>query len=157
MLAAWRAPLISRIQRSTFAAVVPGVILLVSTTGFIGAASPDSLNAVDRAKQKRTMADMRAIGAAIEAYSVDNYVYPIAATAATLRFSLEPRYINPMPQTDGWGNAFQVSSVPSTYTLYSAGKDGAGSTCTAGTTTHFFDEICMVNGGFTRYPAGPQQ
>ena len=152
--------LVSRFQRTvpTFAAVVAGVVLFVSMAGVIGAiASPDSLNAVDREKQKRTVAAMRSIGAAIEAYSVDNYVYPIAATAPQLRTSLEPRYINSMPVTDGWGNAFQVDSVTVAYTLFSRGKDGTGSTCTPGTTSHFFDEICMVNGGFTRYPAGPQQ
>ena len=127
-------------------------------TGFIGAiASPDSLNAVDREKQKRTMADMRAIGAAIEAYGVDNSVYPIAATVLALRPSLEPRYINPMPLSDGWGNPFQVSSVTTAYTLSSLAKDGAFTGCTPGTTTHFADDICLVNGGFTRYPAGPQQ
>lgn len=141
-----------------FAAVVASVILVVAMTGVIDAiASPDSLNAVDRGKQKRTMAAMRSIGAAIEAYGVDNSVYPVAATVFSLRPLLEPRYINPMPLLDGWGNPFQVSSVTTAYTLSSLAKDGAFEGCNPGTTTHFFDDICLVNGGFTRYPAGPQQ
>jgi type II secretory pathway pseudopilin PulG len=134
------------------------VLTFVAVVACIGAiASPDSLNAVDRGKQKRTMAAMRSIGAAIEAYSVDNYVYPVAASMPQLRPLIEPRYIKALPMLDGWGNSFQVDSSTSSYTLFSWGKDGAGVTCIAATTTLFNDQVCMVNGGFTRYPVGPQQ
>ncbi|HEX4826011.1 MAG TPA: type II secretion system protein GspG [Candidatus Polarisedimenticolaceae bacterium] len=150
-------PTISRTPRAflSFAAAAAGMILVVSMTGVI--ASPDSLNGVDREKQKRTMAAMRSIGAAMEAYSVDNNVYPVAASILSLRPLLEPRYINPLPMTDGWGWSFSISSVPSAYTLLSLGKDGTIISCAPARTTDFRDDICMVNGGFTRYPAGPQQ
>jgi len=130
----------------------------MAMTGVIGAiAGPETSNAVDRGKQKRTMAAMRSIGAAIESYAVDNNVYPITSSVESLRPLLEPRYIKAMPMSDGWGQSFQIDASTSSYTLFSFGKDGAGVTCTAGTTTHFFNEICFVNGAFTRYPSGPQQ
>ncbi len=134
------------------------LLIVVAIIGIIAAiAIPNLLNAIDRGKQKRTMADMRSIGTAVESYAVDNNVYPTAATAAALKLLVEPIYIKSMPTADGWSNNFQVASVTTQYTVYSFGKDGAGNTCTAGTTTLFADEICFINGQFLRYPQGSQQ
>ncbi len=134
------------------------LLIVVAIIGIIAAiAIPNLLNAIDRGKQKRTMADMRSIGTAVESYAVDNNVYPTAATAGALKLLVEPIYIKSMPTADGWSNDFQVASVSAEYTIYSFGKDGAGNTCTAGTTTQFADEICYINGQFIRYPQGSQQ
>src|SRR5512136_2115508 len=125
------------------------LLIVVAIIGIIAAiAIPNLLNAIDRGKQKRTMADMRSIGTAVESYAVDNNVYPVATTAATLQTLVEPIYIKKMPTADGWANTFQVTATTTQYTLYSYGKDGTGSTCTAGTTTLFSDEICFVDGQF---------
>ena len=134
------------------------LLIVVAIIGIIAAiAIPNLLNAIDRGKQKRTMADMRSIGTAVESYAVDNNVYPVAATAAVLKGLVEPIYIKTMPTADGWSNNFQVDSITTQYTIYSFGKDGAGNTCTAGTTQLFNDEICFINGQFLRYPQGSQQ
>ena len=134
------------------------LLIVVAIIGIIAAiAIPNLLNAIDRGKQKRTMADMRSIGTAVESYAVDNNVYPVAASAATLQGLVQPLYIKTMPTTDGWNNTIQVAAVTTQYTIYSMGKDGSGSTCTAATTTTFNDEICFINGQFLRYPAGSQQ
>ena len=135
------------------------LLIVVAIIGIIAAiAIPNLLNAIDRGKQKRTMADMRSLGTAVESYAVDNNVYPVVATAAALKTVVEAgAYIKNMPTADGWSNTFVVDSVSTQYTLYSMGKDGSGSTCTAGTTTNFNDEICFINGQFLRYPAGSQQ
>ena len=134
------------------------LLIVVAIIGIIAAiAIPNLLNAIDRGKQKRTMADMRSIGTAVESYAVDSNVYPVATTAAALKLLVEPIYIKTMPTTDGWSNAFQVASVTTQYTIYSFGKDGAGTTCTQGTTQLFSDEICFINGQFLRYPQGSQQ
>ena len=62
--------------------------------GIIAAiAIPNLLNAIDRGKQKRTMADIRSLGTAVETYSIDNNDYPTAATMAALEVVLEPTYI----------------------------------------------------------------
>ena len=121
-------------------------------------AIPNLLNAIDRGKQKRTMADMRSLGTAVESYAVDNNVYPVVSTAATLKTVVEAgAYIKNMPVADGWNNTFVVDSITTQYTLYSTGKDGSGTICAAGTTTTFNDQICFINGQFLRYPAGSQQ
>ena len=135
------------------------LLIVVAIIGIIAAiAIPNLLNAIDRGKQKRTMADMRSLGTAVESYAVDNNVYPVAATAAILKGIVEVgAYMKNMPTADGWNNTFVVNSIATQYTLYSTGKDGSGSTCTAGTTTSFNDEICFINGQFLRYPAGSQQ
>ena len=134
------------------------LLIVVAIIGIIAAiAIPNRLNAIDRGKQKRTMADMRSIGTAIESYAVDNNVYPIATTSAVLSTLVSPVYIKTMPQMDGWAHTFQVTAATTDYTVYSQGKDGTGTTCTAATTTTFNDEICFVNGQFQRYPAGTQQ
>ncbi len=49
------------------------LLIVVAIIGIIAAiAIPNLLNAIDRGKQKRTMADMRSVGTAIESYAVDN-------------------------------------------------------------------------------------
>jgi type II secretion system protein G len=134
------------------------LLIVVAIIGIIAAiAIPNLLNAIDRGKQKRTMADLRSIGTAVESYAVDNNVYPVAATVAALDTSVAPIYIKVMPNNDGWNNAFQVDASTTAYTLYSFGKDGTGTTCTALVTTTFIDQICFVNGQFLRYPQGTQQ
>ena len=135
------------------------LLIVVAIIGLIAAiAIPNLLNAIDRGKQKRTMADMHALAMAVEAYAVDNDDYPVASTAAALKTILEAgAYIKSMPVADGWNNTFVVDSITTQYTLYSTGKDGSGTTCTAGTTTTFNDQICFINGQFLRYPAGSQQ
>ena len=105
------------------------LLIVVAIIGIIAAiAIPNLLNAIDRGKQKRTMADLRSIGTSIEAYAVDNNVYPTAADAATLAGAITPVYIKSMPQTDGWSNTLQVDATSSAYTIYSQGKDGTGTT-----------------------------
>ena len=135
------------------------LLIVVAIIGIIAAiAIPNLLNAIDRGKQKRTMADMRSLGTAVESYAVDNNVYPVATTAVALKTIVETgAYIKNMPTVDGWNNTFAVASATTEYTLYSLGKDNAGTTCTTGTTTTFNDQICFINGQFLRYPAGSQQ
>jgi general secretion pathway protein G len=134
------------------------LLIVVAIIGILASiAIPNLLNAVDKSKQKRTMADMRAIGTAVEAYSVDSTIYPTATGVAALRAVIDPTYIREMPILDGWSNPFQVDSSATQYTIYSQGKDGAGSSCPPGTTSTFNDQICFVNGQFQRFPLGPQQ
>ena len=136
------------------------LLIVVAIIGIIAAiAIPNLLNAIDRGKQKRTMADMRSLGTAVESYAVDNNVYPQATSAAALKTIVEAgAYIKNMPTQDGWSHDFQVAAVTTEYTLYSKGKNNTGAaTCATGTTASFSDSICFINGQFLRYPAGSQQ
>ena len=136
------------------------LLIVVAIIGIIAAiAIPNLLNAIDRGKQKRTMADLRSIGTAVETYAVDNSVYPVAATAAILKPIIENgAYMKTMPSKDGWQNDFLVDSVTTGYTLQSPGKLGVNDGCVAGTlTTLFVNDICFQNGQFIQYPNGGQQ
>jgi type II secretion system protein G len=135
------------------------LLIVVAIIGIIAAiAIPNLLNAIDRGKQKRSMADIRSIGTAVESYAVDNNVYPVAATAAVLSGLIAPTYIKTMPLTDGWSNTFGVNAVAAQYTLTSLGRDGASQGCVAGTITTGFDQdLCFSNGQFVQYPQGTQK
>jgi len=135
------------------------LLIVVAIIGIIAAiAIPNLLNAIDRGKQKRTMADLRSIGTAVETYAVDQNVYPVAATIAAMQALIEPTYIRSAPATDGWSNGMGVASVTTTYTVCSGGKDGG--VCTgdaAGATNLFSDSITFVDGQFVQWPEGVQQ
>jgi len=137
------------------------LLIVVAIIGIIAAiAIPNLLNAIDRGKQKRTMADIRSVGTAVESYAVDNNVYPAVTTAATLQTVIQAgAYMKNMPLVDGWSHTFVVDSSTVAYTLSSTGKDGAPTACpiVATTTQSFNDEICFINGQFMQYPAGSQQ
>jgi type II secretion system protein G len=136
------------------------LLIVVAIIGIIAAiAIPNLLNAIDRGKQKRTMADMRSIGTAVESFAVDNNVYPVAATPAILKPIIENgAYMKTMPSVDGWQNAFLVDSATTGYTLQSPGKLGVNNGCVSGTlTTLFTADICFQNGQFIQYPNGGQQ
>ena len=61
------------------------LLIVVAIIGIIAAiAIPNLLNAIDRGKQKRTMADLRSMGTSIEEYSIDNNFYPDATDVASL-------------------------------------------------------------------------
>jgi Tfp pilus assembly protein PilE len=143
-------------------AVVVAIAVAIPVMLFVGGilaaiAIPNFLNAVDRGKQKRTMADLRSIGSAVETYAVDHREYPTATTAAELEAALEPDYIRSMPAVDGWGHALEVNSTSTHYALLSHGKDGTGDDCEPAQTVRFNDEICFVDGEFIRYPQGSQR
>ena len=136
------------------------LLIVVAIIGIIAAiAIPNLLNAIDRGKQKRTMADLRSVGTAIESYSIDNNFYPIAANIGALATSVEPLYIRNTPATDGWNKRIGVDCITTEYTLCSGGKDGAAD-CTgdgAGPMHEFTDSITFTNGQFVQWPEGSQQ
>ena len=146
-------------QMAMVITVVVGVALLaIPIAGIIAAiAIPNLLNAVDRGKQKRTMADTKSIATAVEAFAVDHDAYPVADSVDELAQQLSPTYLANVPRLDGWSHPFQVSSRADGYLIYSFGKDGQGSNCDDGPTQSFNDEICFADGDFVRYPSGTQR
>jgi len=150
------------------------LLIVIAIIGILAAiAIPNLLSAVQRGKQKRTMADMRSLATAIEAYAVDNNVYPtggcatgLFTTAGTAMNStsltiLVPTYIATPPRTDGWGHPllYNTTTPGDQYNLVSRGRDGAATPATpvCGTTTDFNDDIIYSNGTFLQWPEGSQQ
>jgi len=147
------------------------LLIVIAIIGILAAiAIPNLLNAVQRGKQKRTMSDMRALATAVEAYAVDNNVYPTATCASGLLTSgdaqigtqsfqlLTPTYIATPPRVDGWGRLYYYLQGPAgnTYLIRSMGRDGATASLTCGTTTDFNDDIAYCNGTFIQWPEGTQ-
>ena len=150
------------------------LLIVIAIIGILAAiAIPNLLNAVQRGKQKRTMADMRALATAVEAYAVDNNIYPTAGCAVGLYTAvgtavsdtsftlLQPTYIARAPKVDGWGHFYLYSQeTPSgnSYTIISQGRDGAPmGAFPCGTTTDFNDDIVYGNGVFLQWPEGTQK
>ena len=138
------------------------LLIVVAIIGIIAAiAIPNLLNAIDRGKQKRTMADMRSLGTSVESYAVDNNFYPkgmASIAAAALSTHVSPIYIKTVPTTDGWNNAWDCdsSATGSQYTITSPAKDGTQGTQTGGQTADFTCDILFANGQFFQWPQGTQ-
>jgi type II secretion system protein G len=158
------------------------LLIVVAIIGILAAiAIPNLLTAMARAKQKRTMADMRTIATAWEARATDTNRYNAAGTAAATNCTLpttvytasamdvilSPTYMKILPAKDGWGQKFEYRAdqamgltgvAAQTYAIVSYGKDGitqGGVTC--GATTNFDCDIVYSQGTFMAYPEGVQQ
>ena len=133
----------------------------------VAIAIPNLLNAIQRAKQRRTMGDIRSTATAVEAYAVDFNRYPPAAAftydlrrsaSRTRRHArqrcsnyISPTYIKVVPLADGWNSWFLYGTDAngSAYVLASGGKDGTSPTLhPAGPTTDFNADIIYINGQF---------
>ena len=137
------------------------LLIVVAIIGIVAAiAIPNLLNAIDRSKQKRTMADMRSAGTACEEYSIDNNYYPVATSQANISAisnNLQPTYIKVVPSLDGWGWNIQYGTTTggTAYTIRSLGKDGTKNG-QSGPTASFNCDIVFQVGQFTAYPQGIQ-
>ncbi len=129
------------------------LLIVVAIIGIIAAiAVPNLLNAIQRGKQKRTMADMRSLGTGMGTYEIDYNQYP------TTLAGLAPDYLKNPPANDGWNTAWVTTFGTQEYTVVSLGKnqaaDGAGSY--GGTTSTFNADIVYSSGTFIQYPDGKQ-
>ena len=136
------------------------LLIVVAIIGIIAAiAIPNLLNAIDRGKQKRTMADVRSLGTAVESYAVDNNFYPKVNSYGAVTPFLMPIYIKTTPTADGWNKAWEFQGDTTNgvdYTLISRAKDGIASAITGGTTADFDCDIIFSNGQFFQWPQGTQ-
>ncbi len=136
------------------------LLIVVAIIGIIAAiAIPNLLNAIDRGKQKRTMADIRSLGTAVESYAVDNNFYPKVGTYALVTPFVQPIYIKTAPTADGWNKVWEYTGDTTngvTYTLFSRAKDGIASAVTGGQTPDFNCDIIFSDGQFFQWPQGTQ-
>ena len=153
------------------------LLIVVAIIGIIVAiAIPNLLNAIQRAKQRRTMGDIRTIATAIEAYAVDMNRYPPAAGSLRppgrrlqadsdrRRRACTTTSPRPTSRPSPWPTAGTPgSSTPPTPTapptsLRSVGKDGSAPDYSAvGPTTDFNSDIVYTNGPFLQWPEGVQR
>ena len=150
------------------------LLIVVAIIGILAAiAIPNLLTAMQRSKQKRTMADVRTIATAWEARATDLNKYNAAGVTlpgtsiavSNLNSYLAPTYVKTFPDKDGWGNqwafladqAWGAATAAQQYVIISYGKDGAASAYPGGATTNFDCDIVYGNGTFIQYPEGVQQ
>jgi len=146
------------------------LLIVVAIIGILAAiAIPNLLAALNRSRQKRSMADMRTIATAwearaadVNAYSAAGLTWPPATASVTSMTFLAPTYIKKLPVYDGWNAEFRVSSnVSNAYTVKSYGADRVETTTATSAAeqaaTHNFDcDIILSNGFFVQYPEGAQ-
>jgi type II secretion system protein G len=146
--------------------VVVGIIGILSAIAMI-----NYMVALDKSKQKRSMADIRSIANAWEARATDMGTYSAAGTGTeiyvwpTIELShedmlalLHPTYIRPLARTDGWGRDYDFALDPGTggstsYGIRSSGKDGSfEESYESPFTTRFECDIVYSNGNFVVSP-----
>ncbi len=162
------------------------LLIVVAIIGILAAvAIPNLLTALQRAKQKRTMADMHSIATAWEARATDTNRYNAAGTISVLNVctsdlsdadmygALVPTYVKVVPTKDGWGNplryrtqfAMGAANQSNDYVIWSAGRNGTSSglggfdataSSPGGATTSYNDDIIYSDGVFVQYPEGVQ-
>lgn len=153
------------------------LLIVVAIIGILAAiAVPNLLTALQRAKQKRTMADMRTISSAWEARAVDRDTYGSAGLSfawptqnvgpMAMNTLLAPTYIKAVPRYDGWrGRYFYamdavVGDEAQVYGIRSGGRDAAfeGTGYAIGTQTRDFNcDIIYSGGAFIQWPEGLQK
>jgi general secretion pathway protein G len=138
------------------------LLIVVTIIGIIAAlAFPNLRAAMDRAKQKATMSNMRSIGNALEMYSVDHNTYPRGlndAGGSALGPMLSPGYMRTVPPTDEWNNPWHIdtNATGSQYTITSFGRDGQPGSNTGGGTSDVNCDIVYTNSAFFQWPGGAQ-
>jgi general secretion pathway protein G len=173
----WYAKEVFFMKRNSKGFTLIELLIVVAIIGIIVAiAIPNLLNAIQRAKQRRTMGDIRTSATAIEAYAVDMNRYPpasgnydipggisvgTATVGANMSKYVSPTYVKAVPLTDGWNSWFlyNTDTNGTVYVLASGAKDGSMSVTTAGVgpTTDFNQDIVYANGSFLQWPEGVQR
>jgi type II secretion system protein G len=152
------------------------LLIVVAIIGIIAALLiPNFLDALQKAKQKRTVADIRNIGTAEMSWLTDQIAAAAAGQAnnvvdlndysasdpATLASYLVPQYIQDVPVLDGWKNSYSFYlttdfSNKQIMLTRSGGQGGSFSSdsYTAGAfdPTDYEEDIVWADGFFVRWP-----
>jgi type II secretory pathway pseudopilin PulG len=153
-----------------------GCFVFVAFSGIIAALLiPNFLDALQKAKQKRTLADMRDVGTALVAYATDNNgTFPAGESLEEVRSTLSPKYMATVPTVDGWKRPFRYAcwqENPNSpgcdhFRVASAGRDGVFESEDLSQygqetfeVTDYDRDIVLGDGEFLQYPVrtGPPQ
>jgi general secretion pathway protein G len=150
------------------------LLIVVAIIGILAAiAIPNLLTAMQRSRQKRSMADMRTNAQALEARATDVNEYTIPGAEVQITWPnptrnvvelspyLTPTYVKRIPVYDGWSMPFLFSSDVDSYAFKSYGADKTSNSDTTSatapiTTSNFDCDIIFSEGTFVMYPEGVQ-
>jgi len=157
------------------------LLIVVAIIGIIAAILiPNLIDALQKAKQKRTMADARNTGTALMSWLTDQVsaagagqntatvtdwgsVVAYSDITATLRPSSTFFYMQDVPDKDGWKNTFEYRIntnllAAQVILIRSGGRDTSfdGDTYTVGPflPTDYNQDIVWADGFFVRWPGG---
>ena len=128
------------------------LLIVVAIIGIIAAiAVPQLMNAMDRGRQRRSMADMRNIATANGTMRVDTGAYALALADLSAN-----GYMQVTPSNDGWGTGYTYVTGVDTYTISSLGSDGiAGPPAPVTWINDPYDpDISLTDGQFIQAPTG---
>jgi general secretion pathway protein G len=151
------------------------LLIVVAIIGIIAALLvPNFIDALQKAKQKRTVADQRDWGVAAMSWLTDQVGAAAAGASVTIadwsgtdvradiEAQLTPRYIQQVPQRDGWKHDFEYRLDTSNplaervALVYSGGRDGSAiqGTYSVGNfdPTDYDQDIIWADGYFIRWP-----
>ena len=140
------------------------LLIVVAIIGLIAAvAIPNLLDAIQRGKQKRTMADIRTVATAVEAYSIDHSQppqYPQGPILDAMADDLQEAHLKECPRSDGWRRPlYYASASVDHYTIGSGGADGSVPDMSGheGATHDLSADIVFSDGMFRQWPEGLQE
>jgi prepilin-type N-terminal cleavage/methylation domain-containing protein len=175
--------MLSRIRNRQKGFTLIELLIVVAIIGIIAALLiPNFLDALQKAKQKRTVADIRNAGTAMFSWLTDQVGAAAAGAAATtnvdfgsygtvktgssLSTILVPQYLQAVPSVDGWKNPYEYYLKTGTQVLdqqvmaiRSLGRGGASDatnyTVTSFDPTDYNQDIAWADGFFVRWPQKP--
>lgn len=137
------------------------LLIVVAIIGIVAAiALPNLLVAIQKGRQKASMADMSSIAKAIESYRIDHGIVPnVPGTVTNLENDwFIPFYIKKLPPIDSWGTVFIYQTDLELYTLISYGRDQAPGPepsepfYNVTNIEHFNFDLVLSGGTFTQGP-----
>jgi type IV pilus assembly protein PilA len=155
------------------------LLIVVAIIGIIAAMLiPNFLDALQKAKQKRTVADIRNVGTAMMSWLTDQIGGAAAGRSSTtgqvdmgsyvqqdvadLQSILSPQYIQQLPEKDGWKNNYvyylntENPLAAQVMAIFSGARDGSDPETEYTTTnfdpTDYNQDIVWADGFFVRWP-----
>jgi type II secretion system protein G len=132
------------------------LLIVVAIIGIVAAiAIPSLQQAIEKAKQRGTMADMRMLGQGVNMYQIDESIFPASATPMPTLQTMLQKYAKSRPPTkDRWARFMNYTSDGrSWYSIESYGRDGIdGVDITPLTKLQFELDLVYASGQFTASP-----
>jgi prepilin-type N-terminal cleavage/methylation domain-containing protein len=171
--------MLSRIRNRQKGFTLIELLIVVAIIGIIAALLiPNFLDALQKAKQKRTVADIRNTGTAMFSWLTDQVgaaaagaaasdvnlsSYGSVLTAAQVGSVLVPQYMQDMPGADGWKTPYDYylntanPLAPNVMAIRSKGRnkaaEGSGTySVTSFDPTNYDQDIVWADGFFVRWP-----
>jgi general secretion pathway protein G len=150
------------------------LLIVVAIIGIIAAiAIPNLISAMQRARQKRAIGELRGMATACTSYSTDTNAFPLATPTFTATdaipqmVELAPYYMKSVPNPDPWAHKYEyaTNAEAQDFAIRSLGVKSAEDTPNFETvivlsyhpTGCFENDIVWANGAFVYAPEGKQR